>query len=124
MGSGYIPAYPLIEFSWGKNLAPPQLFDQFARCELSNQWEPVTPCDAACGKGHFKVMRKVTSIRGGGILWGVGLGGSTFLLGCKGVMEILKKQLRLIKRRCLTMYQGDPRGVFLNILPEGGICVK
>jgi len=30
-----------------------------ARCELSNQWEPVTPCDAACGKGHFKVMRKV-----------------------------------------------------------------
>lgn len=30
-----------------------------ARCELSNKWEPVTPCDAVCGKGHFKVMKKV-----------------------------------------------------------------
>ncbi|CAE7413951.1 SPON1 [Symbiodinium pilosum] len=30
-----------------------------ARCELSKKWEVVTPCDAACGKGHFKVMKQV-----------------------------------------------------------------
>ena len=28
------------------------------RCELSKKWEVVTPCDAACGKGHFKVMKQ------------------------------------------------------------------
>lgn len=30
-----------------------------ARCQLSQSWDPVTPCDAVCGKGHFKVMKKV-----------------------------------------------------------------
>ena len=29
-----------------------------SRCQLSQSWEPVTPCDAVCGKGHFKVMKK------------------------------------------------------------------
>ncbi|CAE7222778.1 SPON1 [Symbiodinium sp. CCMP2592] len=30
-----------------------------ARCEHSKKWEVITPCDAACGKGHFIVMKQV-----------------------------------------------------------------
>mmetsp|Transcript_19039 Transcript_19039/g.43075 ORF Transcript_19039/g.43075 Transcript_19039/m.43075 type:complete len:487 (-) Transcript_19039:95-1555(-) len=30
-----------------------------ARCELAKKWEVVTPCDAVCGRGHYKVMKQV-----------------------------------------------------------------
>ncbi|CAJ1366596.1 unnamed protein product [Effrenium voratum] len=50
----------------------PQMGDQFseelepcntepcrAKCELAKTWTVVTPCDAVCGRGHFKVMKQV-----------------------------------------------------------------